>query len=100
MAILKEATEQGWMGNREFTLNPITQTMDNLHKVRPEANGVVNVCDNEPLTISVGAEFNYDEMFSTYEQYSNFMSKIENLPINHTLDYPHYTHEVIPPQRA
>ena len=97
MAILKEATEQGWMGNREFTLNPIIQTMDNLHKVRPEANGVVNVCDNEPLTISVGAEFNYDEMFSTYQQYSNFMSKIENLPINHTIDYPHYTHEVIPP---
>ncbi len=97
IAFLREATEEGWEGNRDFTLNPITQTMDNLHKIRPEPDGTINLCENEPQTISVGPEFNYDAMFPSYEQYNNFMSRIEKLPINHTIDYPHYTHQVIPP---
>ena len=97
MAILREATEEGWEGTREFTLNPLIKTMDNLHRLRPEPDGYINVCENEPETISVDSQFNYDAMFSNYEQYSNFMSRIEKLPINHTIDYPHFTNEVIPP---
>ncbi len=97
MAILKEATIEGWEGSREFTLTPLTRTMDNLHKMRPVSNGPALICEGEPQTIIVGPEFNYDSMFSGYEEYANFMSRVERLPINHTLDYPHFTHEVIPP---
>ncbi len=97
MAILKEATIEGWEGSREFTLNPLIRTMDNLHKLRPSPNGPAYLCENEPQTLNVGPEFNYNAMFPDYEQYANFMSRIEKLPINHTLDYPHFTHEVIPP---
>ena len=99
MAILREATEEGWEGTREFTLNPLIKTMDNLHRLRPEPDGYINVCENEPETISVDSQFNYDAMFLNYEQYSNFMSRIEKLPINHTIDYPHFTNEVYTTKR-
>ena len=97
LAILRETTLDGWLGQREFTMNPITRSMDNLHKVRPLPDGTQYVCNDEPNMIHVGPEFNYDSIFVEFEQYANYMSKIEYIPINHTIDYPHYTHRIIPP---
>lgn len=97
LAILRETTLDGWLGQREFTMNPITLSMDNLHKVRPLPDGTQYICDDEPNIIHVGPEFNYDSMFVEFEQYANYMSKVEYIPINHTIDYPHYTHRIIPP---
>lgn len=97
LAILRETTLEGWQGNRQFTLNPLSLQMDNLHKMRPSPDGNQYLCVNEPDTFRVGPEFNYDSIFPEFDQYANFMSTIHRIPINHTIDFPHYTHRIIPP---
>jgi hypothetical protein len=71
-----------------ITLDPIRRTMANK-------NFIENCL--EPETISLPGDFIYPTLFPDYKSYQTHMSGILTIPLNHILDYPHYTHKVIPP---
>ncbi|MCJ8346779.1 hypothetical protein MJH12_14655, partial [bacterium] len=45
----------------------------------------------------LGAEWTIASVFPTFEEYEKYMSGVIKIPMNETLDYPHFSHTIIPP---
>jgi len=70
-------------------------TLDTVRKTLSNKNFIENC--TEPETLNPPPDFGYGNIFPDYQSYRTHMSGILAVPLNHILDYPHYTHKVIPP---
>ena len=88
-AFLHQVDEAGFLDPQPgYTFDPIRSTLDNRN--------YANDC-NEPSLIQLPSDFNYPFLFPTYESYRAHMSDVILIPMNHLIDFPHYSHRVIPP---
>lgn len=58
--------------------------------------GGLSDCD-APIKFSVGEDWTIPFIFPEFQDYQEYMSKEKLIPMNETLDYPHFSHSVIPP---
>ena len=65
-----------------YTLDPIKKSLDNRNYVPG--------CQ-EPKSIQLPTEFDYPLLFPTYEQYRLHMSDVILIPMNHLIDFVHYS---------
>lgn len=54
-------------------------------------------CD-APLNFSLGEHWTIPFVFPEFQDYKEHMSKEKIIPMNETLDYPHFSHSIIPPE--
>ncbi|PCJ18775.1 MAG: hypothetical protein COB02_10095 [Candidatus Cloacimonadota bacterium] len=63
----------------------------------PEANyRTLTDCD-PPQSFVLNEQWTIPFIFPEFQQYAEVMSKEVKIPMNETLDYPHFSHAVIPP---
>ncbi len=55
-------------------------------------------CLEEPRMFTNPAELDWDTLFETYESYDSLQSKILQIPLNQMLDFPLYSHSIVPPE--
>lgn len=94
---LMQTNENGFLNPiPDITLRSINLNPENLNKEHIINQQRVD-CPEEPRTMRLGGEFSYPNMFEDYENYERYMSTVQYVPMNHMLDYVHYSHAFIPP---
>lgn len=88
-AFLYQTNESGFLNPiPNITLAPIHHTLDNRNYV-PDCS--------EPRRLRLPSDFDYPKLFPEFDLYQLHMSHVLYIPMNHILDYPHFSHRVIPP---
>jgi hypothetical protein len=88
LAFLKTADEFNW--GSPYATNPLILNPQTEYFPYP------NSC-NQPVRLMLPSSITYENMFPDYQSYESHMSKILKIPMNHMLDFPHYSHSHIPP---